>query len=167
MSLADSYPGVPRNTIDWVHAKIHGKKSYNSSHAVSVGTGTNVTVMFTVPAGEEWHVSPSIEATNSGTWTFSKAPNASGGSALATINMHSEGSVGSGFTHTVTYTSSGTILENHCIGTAGQGNSSGGGNGASRHEWIFEGGDVGLVRFVALNAATNVAVNITHYLGDD
>lgn len=169
MGLADSFPGVPRAGIDWAHLKIHGGESYSATHSVSVGTATNVTVLITAPATGEYHLDFSVEATNSGTWTFSEAPNTSGGTAMVAYNKKRDSDNASTLvhTHTATYVSSGTILEAHCIGTAGAGNSAGGGSGQSRHEYILDPGKLYLVRYVALNAATNVAVNLSYYYEED
>lgn len=164
MGLADSFPGTPRNTIDYVHAKIHGGESFVATHSVSVGTATAVSVLITPPMSERIHLDYSVEATNSGTWTFSEAPGASGGSALVSFNRDRDSSNSSGvlISHTVTYASSGTVMESHCIGTAGHGDSSGG-SGQSRHEFVLSTTKQYLLRFVAFNAATNVAVNLSFY----
>lgn len=166
MGLADSLPGVPRVGIDFAHSKIHGGEAFSAAHSVSVGTGTAVTVLVTTPATGECHLDFSVEATNSGTWTFSEAPNASGGTAIVAYDKNRISANVSTVTntHTATYVSSGSVIESHCIGTAGQGNSSGGGASQSRHEYVLHESTLYLIRFVALNAATNVAVNLSYYM---
>jgi hypothetical protein len=155
-----------RITIDEAHHEIHAGAHYSASHAVSVGTGTAVTVLITTPATDDIHLVFSVAATNSGTWTFSEDPNASAGTAVVSYN-NDRGSANTSdvtITHTPTYSSSGTVLQNFCIGTAGQGNSHGGGAGEARNEWILKASTLYLIRFVALNAATNVAMNLSYYI---
>lgn len=151
--------------IDIGHSKLHDGLMFQSGFSVSVGTGTVASVLISAPATGVYHLAFDIEATNSGTWTFSEAPNASGGTAIVTVNKNrlSANTNTLTHTHTPTYVSSGTVLTVGAIGTAGIGNANAGGNGGERDEWILNASTLYLLRFTALNAATNVVIKTSAY----
>jgi hypothetical protein len=154
-----------RKTIDIEHAKIHNGLTWVASHSVSVGTGTAVSVMVTTPASGTYHLTYEVEASNTLTYTFSEAPNASGGTTIASANRLRTGGGTDTLTlkHTVTYTSSGTVLERHLNGSTGVPSKSTGGSSGSRAEWILAASTSYLVYATAGNAGTTVNVNLDYY----
>lgn len=153
-------------TIDTVHKKIHDGKSFAATHSVVVGTGTAVTVLISTPASNNIHFAASVESDKGITWTFSEAPNASGGTALVEYNCNRNSTTTSGsvLTHTVTYVSAGSIFETHSIGTSGGPTSISGGLGNVRKEYILIPSTLYLIRAVAGAATTTVNINLDYYL---
>jgi len=160
----DARSGVPV-TIDLAHAKIHDGLLFHTPFSVSVGTGTVASVLISAPATGVYHLAFHIDASNSGTWAFSEAPNASGGSALVSFNKNRTSANTSTLTHThtPTYVSSGTVLTSGAIGTSGLGVSDSGGGANERDEWILNASTLYLIRFTALNAGTTVVIKTSAY----
>jgi hypothetical protein len=159
----DKYGG--RITVDSPHAVNHSGRHWEASHTVSVGTATAASILITNGSYDS-HFVFAVMATNAVTYAFSEAPNASGGTPVVSYNNNRPHGIGSSpitVTHTPTYVSSGTVLQNFAVGTAGLGNSTGGGAGEARNEWILDPGVLYLVRVTALNAATTVVINTATY----
>lgn len=161
-----------RKVIDATHEVIHSGQFYTADHFVSVGTGTAVTVLITPPASSTSryvHFRAAVQTNLAGVFTFSEAPNASGGSALAAANNFRDQKVNKPdpvvLTHTVTYVSSGTILETILFSSSGSALVNQGGNNP-QYEWILERGNIYLMRFVADAAATRVVFKPTYYYRD-
>lgn len=162
--IQDQVSGAPV-FIDEVHHKIHAGAHWVASHTVSVGTATAVTVMLTTGATSDGivHVVFDIEASNAITGTFNEAPGASGGTVITPRNSSRDTAGSSGVasvTHTVTYATGGTVLENYAIGGA---NARVRGGAGARIEWVLGASKAYLWRFVAANAGTTVDVNIYWY----
>ena len=163
----DSISGA-REIIDPSHESIHDGRHFTATHSVSVGTATAVTVLFkTPPASEEKyiHFTCSVEADKAVDWTFSEAPNASGGTTLVAHNNNRRSENGDPLTslaHTATYVSAGTVLEGHIMGT-NQPATKLGGEAEARNEWDLEVDTFYLVRGVALAADTKVNIIMPYY----
>jgi len=176
MGLADSLPGtyIPRDsvsgnlkTIDASHEQIHAGTHFTATHLSKVGTGTAVSVMLTTPASTVGiiHFVCSVSADKSATWTFSESPSATGGSALIAYNNDRNSAIANPatLTHTVTYTSAGTVLETHIVGSASTPQSKTGGLAEARNEWILKPSTKYLIYAIADAADTNIKVNIPYY----
>ena len=151
--------------IDEVCAEVHGGTHWAASHTVSVGTATAVTVMLTTGEASAGivHVVYDIEASNAIIGVFSEAPAASGGTAITPRNSSRDTAGSSGvalLTHTVTYSTSGTVLENWAVGGA---NARVRGGAGARIEWVLGASKAYLWRFVAANAGTTVVLNVYWY----
>lgn len=155
-----------RKIIDAEHEAIHSGVHFTAYHSVSVGTATAVTVLLSTPsAGSGYiHFSCSAEADKAITWTFSEAPNASGGSSIVGYNNDRNSTIANPvtITHTVTYVSSGTLLEGHLMGT-NQPTTRLGGNANIRNEWILKPETLYLLRAVAAAADTQVEFIFPYY----
>lgn len=127
---------------------------FTATHSVAVGAATAVTVLITTPSTDEYTVRVSVETNDAATWTWSKAPNASGGTGITAANRN-QGAIatlGATVTHTATYTSSGTVLENHyaTVGVQSEGG-----------WWQLAASTLYLVRGVVASAGTvNINVEI-------
>lgn len=176
MGLTDSLPGtyIPRDSIsgnvkiiDPVHEVVHQGKHFTATHLVKVGTGTAVSVMMTTPAASVGyiHFVCSVSADKLVTWTLSEAPSATGGSALVALNNDRNSSTANPTTlaHTVTYTSAGTIMETHIVGSASTPQSKTGGLAEARNEWILKPSTKYLIYAIAAEADTNVKINLPFY----
>ena len=157
-----------RPIIDPSHDAIHDGRHFTVTHSVSVGTATAVSILFQTPSalsGNYIHFTCSIESDKGVDWTFSKVPNASGGSALVAYN-NDENSANTNpmqsLTHTATYVSAGTILESHIMGT-NQPSTKLGGDAEARNEWVLTPDRFYLIRAVALAADTKINVVIPFY----
>jgi len=154
-----------QNSIDIVHHEIHEGDHWTNTHYVSVGTATAATVMITTPGTTECHMVVEYEASNSGVLTFSKIPDVTAGTAIVSQNNNQiiGTSCETAIVHTVTYASSGTILENHIIGGSNTNKVKTGDVGSSRIEWVGDNSTEYLVKFDADNAATRFVCNIKFY----
>lgn len=168
----DLLTGIPKS-MDPVHSVIHDGVHYTADHYVSVGTGTAVTVMITPPAtgsGRYIHFIAGFQANNAGVLTFSENPNASGGTTLVSYNNNRPQRVNKPdpvvLKHTVTWTSSGSILQNIIVAGASTNQAVVGGVGGMRNEWILEPGSIYLLRFVADNASTRTVITCEYYYRD-
>jgi hypothetical protein len=135
-----------------------------AAHNVADGTGTAATVLITVPASGTYHLRGSVQADAAATWTFSKAPNASGGTAITAYNANDGSSTTTTLTHThtATYVSAGTVMT--------QGNLSSsvplsniGGFFPRGNEWILAASQVYLIRVLPTSTTTNVIINLDYY----
>jgi hypothetical protein len=139
--------------MGYPEAKVESGLVFTATHTVSVGTGTAVSVLLTVPSTDEYDFRAEVQASNTVAWTLSEAPGASGGSAITAYNnaRASTETLGATVTHTATYVSSGTVLENHAAAAGVQGLSG---------WWKAAASTLYLVRGVAANAGTTVNVNL-------
>lgn len=157
-----------RKIIAPEHEAIHSGVHFTATHNVTVGTATAVTVLIQTPASSEdkhIHFVCDVQTNKGATWTLSEAPNASGGTTLVALNNDRNSSISNPatLTHTVTYVSSGTILETHISGSAGTPQSKTGGAAEVRNEWILKEGTLYLIRVVAEESDTKVSVGILYY----
>lgn len=155
-----------QGVIDTVHCEIHDGHHFVASHTEQIDATSVVSVMFTAPSTGTCyvHLVYTIEAGNAITGTFSEAPGASGGTAIDAHNSSRDvvGSANSVIAHTVTYTSSGTVLVNHLVGGSNNKTKMGGG-GTAREEWILGSEKDYLFYFTAVNADTDVGINMLWY----
>lgn len=155
-------------TMDPIHGIIHEGQHYTRDHYLSVGTGTAVTVMITPPAitTKLVHFYATILTSGAGVLTFSKDPNASGGTTLAGANNNQMQIVNKPdpnvCKHTVTYVSSGTVLET-IICNSGMTVYRQLGDG---REWILGYNATYLLRFVSDIAANRVNLKLQYYYRD-
>lgn len=154
-----------RPTVPLLAAKVAEGQHFTTPHNVSVGTVTAVTVLVTAPATGTYHLIGQVQADKAGTWTFSKAPNTSGGTALTTANnnQNSSNTGGLTITHTATFVSVGTVLVNGLVGADSGPMSIAADDRDGSSEWILAANQLYLVRFVAGAAATNVIVTLRHW----
>jgi hypothetical protein len=159
-----------RRAIDTVHERGHEGLVFTATYAETIGSGSTSSVMITKPAASDIHMTMSVESSGAGTWTWSTLPNATGGSTIVSNNHKASSTTVDpmlgGITSGPTVTSAGTILERHVIGSTGVGQSSSGGAGLVRNEWVMDetAATKHLIQFTA-SAATNIAYNITYYNG--
>lgn len=174
--LVDTFPQtwLPREsisgnrpTIDPPHERVHAGKHFTAYHEVTVGTGTAASILFTTPAATVGyiHFVCSVESDKAVDWTFSEAPNASGGTAITSQNNNRNSSTTdplTAITHTCTYTSSGTVLENHIAGT-NQPATKLGGTAEARNEWLLLPETQYLIYAVAAAADTKINFVVPYY----
>ncbi len=160
-----------RPSIDTVHKRIHDKIVFTATYTETITSGSASSILIAAPASVDIHMTLDIEANNSGSWTWSKAPNATGGTIIVS-NNHDQSSTETDpllglITDSPTVTSVGTVLEYHIVGTTGVGNSSGGGSGLIRDEWLLDPASPTkyLIQFTA-SANSSLAYNVTFYQGD-
>jgi len=153
-------------SIDGTHERIHSGYGMVAIHQTAHGTATAATMLITTVTAQNPHVVLAVSADKGGKWTFSEAPNASGGSAITSYNRDRSSSLTAGttITHTATYVSAGTILDRGVVGAAGGNpNSVTGGGSIERPEWILAASTIYLVRFVADNATTVTNIRAEYY----
>ena len=155
--------------IDVVHNRIHEGLAFVAIHQTAHGTATAATMLITTATAQNPHVVLAVSADKGGKWTFSEAPNASGGSAITSYNRNRASSTTSGttITHTATYVSAGSIIDRGIVGAAGGNpNSVTGGGSTPRPEWELAASTIYLVRFVADNATTVTDIRAEFYYED-
>lgn len=168
MSLIDTYPDryLPRDAsegalivIDDVHDEIHLGNHYTTSVYASIGAASTLSVLITAPATGEIHLTGVLMADGSGVFTWSEAPNASGGSALVAYNNRRDSANAATLTATSdpTYVSSGTILLTTHVGTYAP-SVNVGGQFANRQEWILAPSTLYLIRFTADGASCRTCI---------
>jgi hypothetical protein len=153
-----------RPNVDIIDLQTSRGLRFVASHNVADGTGTAATVLITTPATGTYHLRGSVQADASATWTFSKAPNASGGTVINAYNANDASAEISTLTHThtATYVSAGTVMT--------QGNLSSsvplsniGGFFPRGNEWILDAEQVYLIRVLPTSTTTNVIINLDYY----
>jgi hypothetical protein len=116
-----------------------------------VAASSTLSILATNPATGVNHLTVECESKKAGTFTLSEAPNATatGSSAITAANLNRRSSntntlvvVGNG-----TYTSSGTILETHVIGSTS-------GPNITTHRYVLKASTKYLARFVAAGTTT-------------
>ncbi len=173
MGVFDTFPGRyfpvasdARLTIPHAEANIDAGMSWETDYEETVGASTAVTVMWTAPSSGAVELVPSISADKAVSWVFSEAPNASGGSSITAHNHNRQSSSTDPIATVVsaiTFTSSGTMLQEGSFGTTGgQGNPASGGAGGLDNKWILATAQSYLMRVVAAGASTTIDIT-GHY----
>ncbi len=177
MGLVDTHPntwmpkddhGAARVMIGEPHAMIHRGRHYTITKLdLNVDIATTFGVLITAPATGEYHFVFGLSATNSGTWTWSEAPNATGGSALIGWNNNRNSSNVTTLVHTYapSITSVGSVMVTGALGSAGQGNIQAGGLGSHSNEFELAVSTKYLLNFTAINDNTLVSFVACYYLG--
>ena len=135
-----------------------------ATRADSVGTGTASSVLITAPtsATAYTYMYAEVSAKKAGELTFSEAPNASGGTTITaySLDRDSSSTASTTITHTATWLSSGTVLEQHEFGgiekTAYVG-------GSRQLEYKLNNSTIYLLYFTADGAGTEVSFNVYFY----
>lgn len=134
--------------------------TFLATHTVTVGTGTAVSVLITTPATGTYHLIAECECKKAGTFKLSEAPNATAtaGTALTAQNVFRGNANADTLTlvHSGTWTSSGTVLENHVIGGIS-------GPNARTRKWILASSQTYLARFTADAATSETVLNLIYH----
>ena len=166
----DSTSGA-RVTIDYIHARTHEGHEYSASiYQDDLAAASALNLFITAPAsGVEAHMTFSLSVDAPGRWILSDGTDASGGTALTEVNhfrsKQTSNAASTVITSDALVTSTGTILEQGLIGAAGKFSIAGGAED-SRREWIFEGGEEGIVQFIA-DASCRCALHAHWYEVED
>ena len=152
-----------REVITHAGAQIDRALSWHAFVIETLGSSSLLSIMITTPATGEYELQIDIEADKNGSWTWSEAPNATGGSALISHNHNrADGSDGTlTITSDPTITSTGTILDAGPIGTSGNAASIQGGE-LEAAKWVLNQSTKYLGSFTA-GAATTAAVLRVNY----
>ena len=148
-----------RETIDIAHAKVHEGKRFTNTYAQALSVGSAINVTITTPASSVGyiHFAAVVEAVNLGTFTFSESPGASAGSDLTAITFnnlrYSSVTSPASVAGTITYESSGTILETHYTTTTKSSIALGGATGPW-YEFILKPSTSYLLRWLNTGAVT-------------
>lgn len=161
----DQFSGC-RKILDTEHATIHDGIHFTAIYTETVST-TVVTVLISTPASSTnkyIHFLCGVETDKAVSWTFSEAPNASGGTSIVSYNNNRTSSITDPVTLTsgVTYVSSGTVLETHIMGSNNP-TTKLGGNTNSRNEWLLKQNTLYLIRVVPTTAASIINVILPYY----
>ncbi len=133
--------------------------NYSETH----GTSTVVSVIITTPATGTYHVRGIIQVNDEATWTFSKDPDASGGTAITAYNTNQAVSTLTTLTHTSapTYVSAGTVMRSGAIGSYMALASIGGFNRGG--EWILSPSTIYLIRVTGTASTMTTIVDLDYY----
>jgi hypothetical protein len=148
------------------HGAIHGGTHYVATLYDADLDSSSMSVMITTPVNSTYiHFIADVEANNSGVWTFSEAPNATGGTAMVSYNNKRTETTASPATITSnpTITSVGTVLDRFIIGADGPGSNGSGGAVGHRNEWLLAPETKYLVQFTADNDNTKVVIRMPYY----
>ena len=166
MGLIDSHPEkyLPRtdsalDVIDRDHASIVRGRHWTATHTETSVGGTVVSVLIAAPASGTYDLEIAVEIDAASTWAFSEVPEASGGTVITGIcnNRTSDTADPLTITHTPTYISSGTVLENHLTSTIT------GGTAELHNPWRLA---VSTEYLIYITVASNVTAMINlHYEG--
>lgn len=154
-------------SIDYVHEEIHEGKHFSFTRSKTMDTVTANTVTITTPASASGiiHLIADIESTGAASWTFSESPESSAGSALTSYNNRRN----STRTDTVTlaggvvWTSAGSILQTHYIGSTNPASNLGGAN-QGRMEWILNPSTKYGFRIANVAATCYSTINLYYYI---
>lgn len=134
--------------------------AFIATHTVTVGTGTAVSILITTPASDCYHMIAECECKKAGTFKLSEAPNATAtaGTVLTAQNVYRGNTTADTLTlvHSGTYTSSGTVLENHVIGGTS-------GPNCKTRSWILASSQTYLARFTADASTSETVINLHYY----
>ncbi len=178
MGVLDSFPArfmpiasVGRLVTNHAESHIDDGIAWNSDYFENVDTGTAVSVLWTAPATGKVELVVTVEADKAITWIFSEAPSASGGTTLTSFN-HNRQSANTDPMATVvsaiTFTSSGTVLQQGSVGSGGgQGSGPTGGDGGLDDKWILATSQSYLMRVTVGASDTNVNINGHYDLSTD
>ena len=126
MGLLDTYPDryLPRTDGALECISHHDAQSYSGAAWTSTFKETTSAIatlscLIGTPATGTYSMHAFVETDAAATWTFSEAPNASGGSAITGLcdNRTSDTTDPLTITSEPTYVSSGTVIENHLTST--------------------------------------------------
>lgn len=101
MGLIDSYPAIylPRDvhgafeTIDYAHHEIHAGNYYHAHvYDADLDTASTLSLMITAPATGEIHLTGLVTATVGGEFSWSEAPNVTGGTSITSYNQNRQSS---------------------------------------------------------------------------
>ena len=111
------------------------------------------------------HVTGLIQSDQAGNFTWSEAPNASGGTSITAYNNNRQSTNTATLTvaSDPTYVSSGTILFQGPIGESGNPNVAIGGNFSARQEWILAASTLYLLRYTSETADSRVLLALEWY----
>jgi hypothetical protein len=156
-----------RPTLDLTHKKIHDGNMFGLTYgkALSAGSALTYTILTPPSATGVIHFCAGVETSLAGSWTFSEAPETSGGSALvsyATKRSSTTVDIASAHSGTVTWTSSGTIMETHYPGANGVGIT--GGVPYQYREYILKASTKYGMQFIANATSTYSVFNISYYI---
>ena len=179
MGLVDTFPDkyLPRapggalETQDHLHRIVHDGAFFSADYEITHGATTAGTVLITAPATGVYHMYFNVETNKAGAWTFSEAPNATAtaGSTLTAYNNNRQSTESGGLTliKQGTYTSSGTVLTSHILGseTGGPQTVGIGGASGSMNFRILNVSTAYLLRHVPAETATSI-LHVYYYLGD-
>ena len=108
------------HTVSLLERRIDEGLAFVATHTVTVGTGTVVSVLITTPATGTYHMIVECECKKAGTFVLQESPNATAtnGTLITGINLNRQSTEVDTLVlyHSGTYTSAGTVLENHVIG---------------------------------------------------
>ena len=166
MGLLDSHPDkyLPRvddalSTISHHSAEDFSGCGWLSTFKETTSAIATLSTLVGSPATGTYTLGIEVETDAAATWTFSEAPNASGGSAITGIctNRTSDSTDPLTVTSEPTYVSSGTVLENHLTSTII------GGQAEAHSRWTMAVSSYYLVRVVTTSGMTAI-INL-HYHG--
>ncbi len=147
-------------TVDIVHEMIHLGWSFSRSTTFTKESAENADILLVVPDTDiEPHFTLSYSSSGAGIIHLYRETDSVGGAAVPLFNSNQRSSnlCETIVTSTPTVTTVGTEMNAKQIGSDGVGQTSLGGSGASRYEWILDRNTKYLVRF-ASTAAANVIV---------
>ena len=129
-------------TIDYVHHEIHNGSHYTAFvYEADVDAASTLSLLITASSTKFVHLVLAVQSTLAGSFTFSEAPNASGGTSVVAYNNRRPSAASKTATTTVTYdptfVSAGTILLQAPIGTSINAVRATGGGAEAREEWIL------------------------------
>jgi len=158
-----------RRTIEHAHHEIHEGNHFSFTRSKTMDTVTANTVTITAPASASGfiHLIADIESTGAASWTFSEAPEASAGSALSSYNNKRNSATTDPTTIAggVVWTSAGTILQTHYIGSTNPRSNLGGVN-QGRMEWILNPSTKYGFRVANVAATCYSTINLYYYVED-
>ena len=126
MGLLDTYPDryLPRvdGALDCINhhdAQSHNGAAWTATYKETTSAIATLTTLIGTPATGTYSIKAFVETDAAATWTFSEAPNASGGTAITGIcdNRTSDTTDPLTITSEPTWVSSGTVIENHLTST--------------------------------------------------
>ena len=159
-----------RTIIGYAHHEIHAGNHYVAhSYELDVDASSTLSILITAPTVKEAHLTGAIESSLAGRFTWSEAPNASGGTSITTYNSNRRSSNTSELVCTTdpTFVSVGTVLLQATIGTPGNPINALGGGVESREEWVLGDGVLYLLQFTSATANAEVSIILEWYEESD
>lgn len=148
-----------RTVIDYVHHETHEGLFFTAFRYQSLAAASVLSILFTAPSAGSIHLEVFVECDKSGVYTWSKAPNASGGTAITPNNHDMDGTAATLVAaYDPTFVSTGTVLFHGAIGTNAVGVVKVGGASAERDEWILTADELCLLRFTADSATSRTTL---------
>lgn len=156
-----------RRSIEHAHNEIHEGKHFSFTRAKTMDNVTANTVTITAPASASGfiHLIADVESTGAASWTFSEAPESSAGSVLTSYNNKRNSTVTDPavFAGGVVWTSAGTVLQTHYIGSTNPASNLGGTN-QGRMEWILNPSTKYGFRVANVAATCYSVINLYYYI---